>query len=355
MTKSKVAILRTSPGTVKEDYRRLMELASYRDALDPGCGTAIHVSLSRTHYFPSCSTPPWQLDGVLDTLISGGFAQERLFAWYDAAFPVSFRQGRVLNRHDPVLARHGVPAVSFGIEGKTVSHRPQGTMRSLGKLFPDGIPLPERFAGSQSVHLSTMKTHSDIVISGATSSLLEGLLGPACRRIGDAIHEALTDILLVERELGGHALYVMDGVFTGEGADPRDLVPCERNVILASADPVALDTVALNIMGFESSSVPWIAMAGEAGLGAANVSDIEIAGDDIAGLRFGMHIDEPVWGRRVRAFERMAAGNILEPAAGFAATVYYDWYRYLTVGEGLIKQAMRGPWGEVFERYRKWK
>ncbi len=332
-----------------------MELASYRDTLEPGRPTAVHASLSRTHFFPSCSTPPWQLDGVIGALISGGCKREDLFAWYDEAYPVSFRQGRVLNRHDPVLERHGVPAESSGPDAKTVLYSPKGTMRTLGELFPDGIPLMERLANAQAVHLPTLRTRHDTVISGAAMSLLEGLMGPACRRIGGAAGDALVDILRMNHEIGGRSLYVMDGVFSGEGADTRDLVPAERNVILASSDPVALDVTALTIMGFEPSSVPWIALAAEAGPYAAKTTDIELAGDDISGLRFGMRIEEPVWGKRVRALERMAAGNIMGPVAGLAATIYYDWHRYLTVGEGRIKEAMRGPWGEMFERYRKWK
>src|SRR4030065_70516 len=56
---SKVAVLRTSPETVVEDYGRLMDLAGYREALPFSAQTCLRINISWHVYMPACSTPPW--------------------------------------------------------------------------------------------------------------------------------------------------------------------------------------------------------------------------------------------------------------------------------------------------------
>ena len=43
MARSKVAVLRTSPRTVLEDYHRLMNLAGYQEALPKSAETALKI------------------------------------------------------------------------------------------------------------------------------------------------------------------------------------------------------------------------------------------------------------------------------------------------------------------------
>ena len=59
MTKPKVAIVRTSPETVLEDYHRLMNLAGYQNALAKDVDTALKINISWHFYFPGASTTPW--------------------------------------------------------------------------------------------------------------------------------------------------------------------------------------------------------------------------------------------------------------------------------------------------------
>src|SRR5207249_8026836 len=73
MPKSRVAVVRTDPSTVLSDYRRLMHLAGYRQVLDPSTPLLLKLNLSWTKYFPSCSSQPWQLEGVLTTLREDGY------------------------------------------------------------------------------------------------------------------------------------------------------------------------------------------------------------------------------------------------------------------------------------------
>ena len=62
MSKAKVAILRTSPRTVLADYHKLMNLAGYQDVIDKTADTALKINISWQHYYPGCSTAPWQID-----------------------------------------------------------------------------------------------------------------------------------------------------------------------------------------------------------------------------------------------------------------------------------------------------
>ena len=55
---SKVAVLRTSPETVVEDYGRLMDLAGYRQALPFDKQTCLRINISWHVYMPACSTTP---------------------------------------------------------------------------------------------------------------------------------------------------------------------------------------------------------------------------------------------------------------------------------------------------------
>ena len=50
---ARVAVVRTSPHTVLEDYARVMDLAGYRDTLTQDRDTLIKLNLSWTKYFPA--------------------------------------------------------------------------------------------------------------------------------------------------------------------------------------------------------------------------------------------------------------------------------------------------------------
>lgn len=63
-----VSVIKTSPNTVLEDYKRLMNLANYQKAISKNAKTILKINLSWSLFYPACSTPPWQLEGLLRTL-----------------------------------------------------------------------------------------------------------------------------------------------------------------------------------------------------------------------------------------------------------------------------------------------
>jgi hypothetical protein len=69
MVRSRVAVLKTTPASVIDDYKRLMHLADYQQFLPHGNETALKINVSWHYFYPACSTTPWQLDGVISTLL----------------------------------------------------------------------------------------------------------------------------------------------------------------------------------------------------------------------------------------------------------------------------------------------
>ena len=65
MSRSTVAVVRTSPETVLEDYHRVMNLAGYQSAVAKDVDTALKVNISWHFFYPASSTTPWQLEGVI--------------------------------------------------------------------------------------------------------------------------------------------------------------------------------------------------------------------------------------------------------------------------------------------------
>ena len=70
---SKVAVLKTGPETVVDDYHRVMQMAGAGEHLKAENDLLIKLNLSWTKYYPACSSQPWQLEGVLKDLFQRGY------------------------------------------------------------------------------------------------------------------------------------------------------------------------------------------------------------------------------------------------------------------------------------------
>ena len=71
--KSKVAVVYTKPETVMYDIEKAMDLAGYTNELQKTTSTLLKVNVSWQHYYPACSTSPWQLEGVIKALNKNGY------------------------------------------------------------------------------------------------------------------------------------------------------------------------------------------------------------------------------------------------------------------------------------------
>ncbi|MEW5701087.1 MAG: DUF362 domain-containing protein [Candidatus Zixiibacteriota bacterium] len=356
---SVVAAVRTHPETVLEDYRRLLDLVGAVDGLSRDSDTLLKLNLSWTKYFPACSSQPWQVEGVVRALIDYGFARERLMPIENKTVVTDPLKGAKNNLWMPILQRNGLGFTPLPDVEWTV-YRFQTPLLRLNEIFPEGIEIPAIYPGRQIIHFPTIKTHGHSITTGAIKNSFGGLLKEVRHYAHKYIHEVMVDLMLMQRELHPRVLAVMDGTVCGDGAGPRTMIPRIGNVLLASFDSVAIDSVAARVMGFDPLSIPYLRMCHERGLGCADVAGIELVGDDIRGLNLGFKTKRSlvIWGDQMlrkgplRFLEKIALHSPLVVWAPFASNVYHDWLWYPTVGRKIIRSFRRTEWGKLFEEYK---
>ena len=356
---SQVAILRTRPETVLEDYGRLMRLVKYDQTIGRDRDLILKLNLSWTKYFPACSSQPWQLDGVVRTLLADGYDRARIVPVENKTVVTDPVAGCRNNRWTPVLERHGLPFIPLP-DVEWIVYPFKSPLLKLNRIFPEGIEIPKMYVGKNVCHLPTQKVHGHSVTTGAIKNSFGGLLKEVRHYAHEFIHEVMVDLMYMQRELHPSTFAVMDGTVMGDGAGPRTMIPRVGNLILASADQVAIDAMAAKIMGFDPFSIPYLKMCHERGLGVADPREIEIVGDaDAARLDMGFKTSRSlvIWGDQLirrgplRPLKRLLLHSPLMVWAPFASNVYHDLLWYPTVGRARIREFTATPWGRLFERY----
>jgi uncharacterized protein (DUF362 family) len=358
MSRVRVAVLKTSPETILDDTRVLMTLADYQRFLPKDQDILIKLNLSWTKYFPSCSSQPWQVEGVVGTLLEDGYSREKLIPVENKTVVTNPVKGARNNKWLSVLDKYGLEFVPLP-DVEWMLYPFKSPLLKLNEIFPEGILIPKIYVGKSILHLPTVKTHGHSTTTGAVKNAFGGLLKEVRHYAHKYIHEVLVDLLYMQRELHPGLFVVMDGTVCGNGAGPRTMLPEIRNIILASGDSLAIDAVAAKIMGFEPMDIPYIRMAHERGLGVGDLREVEIAGEDIAEMNFGFKSRRSfvIWGDQMirkgflRPFERLLLHSPLVFWAPFASNVYHDLMWYPTIGRKRIRRFMKTEWGALWKKY----
>jgi len=356
---SQVAVLRTRPETVVEDYGRLMRLVKYDQVLPRDQQLILKLNLSWTKYFPACSSQPWQVDGIATTLLADGYDPKRIHPVENKTVVTNPIKGCRANKWMPVLQRHGLGFTPLP-DVKWTVYPFKTPLLKLNDIFPEGIEIPKMYIGKNILHTPTVKTHGHSQTTGAIKNAFGGLLKEVRHYAHEFIHEVMVDLMLMQREIHPNVFAVMDGTVMGDGAGPRTMVPRVGNLILASADQVAIDATAARIMGFQPMEIRYLRMCHERGLGVADPRDIEIVGDaEAANLNMGFKTSRSlvIWGDQLirrgplRPLKRLLLHSPLVVWAPFASNVYHDLLWYPTIGRSRIREFSTTPWGRLFAKY----
>lgn len=356
--RGKVAIVRTSPKTVLDDYTRLMDLAEYKSVLPAQNKTLLKINISWQTWYPACSTTPWQLEGVIQTLQSAGYD---LAGVHNDTVVVDTSDGERNNKQRYVTDKYGVPCVYiYKPEANWVRYEPKTPFLVLDNVYPDGVYIPEVLIGNNIVQLPTVKTHVFTTITGAMKNAFGGLLGRQRHWTHGVIHETLVDLLSIQQDIHPGLLAVMDGSFAGDGPGPRAMHWHEKNVLLASADQVAIDAASAMLQGFNPMEIPFLRIAHELGLGIADPKDIEFVGDEDAIAERWNFIQEDTFasiGQKtiyhgpLKPFEAALLRGPAVPWSYFASNFYHNVYWYPVVGRKRVEAALETPWGQLFSQY----
>jgi uncharacterized protein (DUF362 family) len=355
-----VAVVKTRPETVLDDTGRAMRLAGYTGTLSQERETALKINISWHHYYPACSTTPWQLEGVIKTLLEDGYARESLWGAHNRTVVVSARKGEIANKHLPVLEKYDIRNIHLYEGEEWVRYSPKGKMLVLDSIFPEGIHIPKRLMGSDIIHLPTMKTHVFTTITGAMKNAFGGLLHERRHWTHSVIHETLVDLLTIQKEIHPGIFAVTDGTIAGDGPGPRCMVPHVKNFMLAGADQVAVDAVAAKMMGFDPMSLDFIRLAHEAGLGTGRIEEIDIVGEDIGRVNFHFTGTANTFASRgqkliywgpLKPLEKVLLRTVIAPWSYVASRLYHDAYWYPCVGRKRVSSVLDTEWGKLFRSY----
>ncbi len=359
--RAKVAVLYTRPETVLEDYQRLFTLAGGAEALDPAVTTILKDNITWHFPMPGANTTPWQLEGTILALRGAGF--DDLVCVQNQTVVTNAFKGEDLNRYVPIFRRYNVPVrYNFRKEDMLwIPYEPQGKMLALDHIYPEGIHIPDYFIGKNIVHLPTVKTHMYTTTTGAMKNAFGGLLSKYRHYTHTWIHETLVDLLAIQKEIHPGIFAVMDGTTAGDGAGPRMIRPVEKNVILASADQMAIDAVAAKLMGFDPLSITYIRLAHEHGLGVGDPREIELVGDNVAGESWGFKVGYNshsflawlAWYGPTRVLQKLVLRTPLVIIPTLIGEIEQD-YLYWPLKYRRIAAQWREntAWGQLFQRYQ---
>jgi uncharacterized protein (DUF362 family) len=357
--KGKVAVLKTSPSTVLDDYERLMKLAEFDKALPRDVQSGLKINVSWQTWYPACSTEPWQLEGVIRALHNAGYAD--LVGVHNDTVVVITSDAERNNKHRFITDKYHVPCLYlFNQDFEWVEYKPKQPFLVLDQVYPQGVFIPKALVGMNIIHLPTVKTHVFTTITGAMKNAFGGLLHRNRHWTHAVIHDTLVDLLMIQQDIHPGIFAVMDGTFAGDGPGPRAMRWHEKDIILASSDQVAIDAISARLQGFDPMSIRFIRKAHDMGLGVGDPHQIEIVGYDIEQEQPWNFVQEDTFASRgqkliyhgpLKPFEKILLQSPLVPWSYFASNFYHNVYWYPFVGRKRVEAALQTRWGQMFASY----
>jgi hypothetical protein len=360
MKKSIVAVIKTSPQTVLEDIPRLMEMADYKQHLDISAPTILKDNISWHLMFPGANTTPWQLEGTILGLQSGGYKD--LVCVQNETVVTDAHKGEVLNKYRPIFNHYRLDVRYNFLKSDMnwVPYQPKCQLMALDKIFSAGFRIPDFFLGKNILHLPTVKTHIYTTTTGAMKNAFGGLLNTRRHYTHSVIHETLVDLLAIQKEIHPGIFTVMDGTTCGSGPGPRTMFAHEKNIILASGDSVAIDAISAKIMGFDPMQVKYIRLAQEKGLGVGDINEIEVVGEDISAWNFHFTVGDNLastggdlfWFSPLKVFQKLLFHTPLVYTFVYASAIYHDLVWYNIWGKPRVNDWKKTQWGKFFNQYQ---
>lgn len=323
-----------------------MEAAGFREFIPRGAAVAIKPNLGWDLFLPGAVTSPLVVEGVIQKLRD------------HAGQLYLVEADQVLVHVETALRQTGMDKLCarYGVEWVNLSRTPFVRREVPAHLEVASLDLPEILTRTVLVTVPVMKTHNKTVLTGAIKNQW-GCLPTFRHNYHPVVDRVLRDLSMVLRP----TFAVMDATVALEGNGPKSGRPRVCNLVLASGDPVALDTISGEIMGLlERFEVPHLRLCADAGLGVhdrdrIDVLDAERRPRSTPRFRFQAADHNTVsWVEtllRKTALRRLVFESpLLVPFCWGAKVWYFVWY-YLVKGRRLRDRAIaESPFGFQWSR-----
>lgn len=279
-----VTAVHTTPPAVAADYQRLLTLTRLHD---PPRRAILILRYARRMPFPGAGATPWQLETVARLLFAVGVVS------ITAVLPV--------RRND----RYGYTSIAAALGIAAARRAPPLDRETLV------------------VVLTPCRIDAHNGVFGAAPGLA-ALFHPAA-----ATHNTVRSMpaLAQVRRSGAPLLAVADATTISDGRDAEAEYAEVRNVLLASRDPVALDTIIAARFGLDPlRDIHWLREAHRQGLGVADLSAISIGGD-VETLNEPWGLAAPSCRRTIRRFRRWTTADAMTFASWLRDTGWGRLFR----------------------------
>ena len=182
----------------------------------------------------------------------------------------------------------GLPLVSFR-KGVKVPN-PEGV------VYAHLTMAKEAMDADGIINLPKLKTHCQLYMTGAVKNLFGCVAGKrkAWWHFKAGTFEDYFPLMLVETaRLLKTRLSVLDAVCAMEGQGPAQGTPRRVGLILASADPVALDRVACEVTGLAPGKLRTLEAARATGFGETDLGKIDVVGLSLQEAKLSRPLIEP--------------------------------------------------------------
>lgn len=339
----------TNPDVVFRAVRRAMELANWERYVK-GKNLVLKVNVVWDKLYPSCTTTPMVIEGVLKVITSSKNVHPEKISIVDT-------DTAAIMRADVSFEIQGINALAkkYGVEVINLSHTSFKVIPFEKALVLHHLKISQVLLDADCIiTMPVLKTHAYSSMTGALKNQW-GCIHDLRHNFHMVLHQAIADVNNFFKDKITFAL--MDGLFGMEGKGPKSGTPRKIGLILASADRVALDTVACRVMGIDPQSVKHIAFAQEVGVGSM---DVKLVGDTPPAYHFvPAHQSNIVgatemWLRHRGKWMEWLMFNAHSPflfLLRWAARIYYDiWYEF--VGKRYMKTMMDTNYGKMWvDRY----
>jgi len=350
-----VLVAKISPKSAVDNYRLLIERFWSRLKRQP---VIIKLNLSWTKFYPACSSPPWQIEGVIRGLLDLGFKPKEIIPVENRTVVTNVYQGAKNHFWDKICKKYGV-RIHYLVDEPYVRYQPRAKMLVLNKIFSQGILLPKILFNKPLISLCTLKTHVFTRTTGAIKNYF-GMLNIKRHWAHRFIHQAIIDLLQIQKEIHPEILAIMDGAVVGYGAGPRAMNWRKANLVLASKDEVALDAVASRVIGFDPQKIKYLTLGNDLGLGENDLDKIklELKGIEklpdfhlVQGDTFASRGQKLIYHHFPWWLEKLLLQTFIVPWSYLASRLYYDFYWYNFVGKKRLRQFLKTSWGKLFLNY----